>query len=416
MRAALFLSAFLPIGVMACTAFKVTREGRTLVGNNEDAWSINARVRFVNGVNGGFGAVYFSHYNGSPLRHMTDQGGMNEAGLMFDGFVVPVTELHRQHGPLADVHALVARAMRTCATAREVASLFRAYDFSPLNGGMLFFCDRAGNYLVVEADTLLTGNDATYAVSNFRASQCPDFNAVPIARYQRGRRMLASGPDTALARCTALLDSMSVCRRKLGEGTLYSYLADLDHGIVHLFFYHDFTTSRSFDLKQELAKGDHELEMAALFPANAEYERLLGFKTPFHERWMLWSVVAIGALSLIGLLWASALFVMQVVVSIRSRSLRMELPWLPVGVASALALFLCGALVLNEGVYYFGLNDVMDRIHPLLTWSPMALLLLVAYLFIRSYKRTRFRLPTRGLALVHSLLLVALAYWDLLWP
>ena len=66
----------------ACTAFKVTHDGRTLVGNNEDAWSINAQVRFEQGKDGGYGAIYFGHYNGLPYRPMVDQLGMNEAGLV----------------------------------------------------------------------------------------------------------------------------------------------------------------------------------------------------------------------------------------------------------------------------------------------------------------------------------------------
>jgi len=45
------------------------------VGNNEDAWSINARIRFENGRLGEYGAVYLCHYNGSPMREMIDLGG-----------------------------------------------------------------------------------------------------------------------------------------------------------------------------------------------------------------------------------------------------------------------------------------------------------------------------------------------------
>ena len=64
----------------ACTLFKVTQGGRTMVGNNEDAWSINARIRFENGRPGEFGAVYLDHYNGSPLRRMIDQGWIEGTG------------------------------------------------------------------------------------------------------------------------------------------------------------------------------------------------------------------------------------------------------------------------------------------------------------------------------------------------
>ncbi|MFZ1688537.1 MAG: hypothetical protein WAU70_14000 [Flavobacteriales bacterium] len=400
----------------ACTLFKITKHGRTLVGNHEDAWSINARVRFVNGKNGAYGALYFSHYNGSPLRTMSDQGGMNEAGLVFDGFVVPVTELRAQHGPIADIGDLVSRVMRTCADVHQAGVIFREHDLSPLNGGMLFFCDRNGEYLVVEADTVFTGADSTFTLGNFRPSQCTDLGAVPIARFQRGRAMLALGSDTSLSYCTTLLDSMSVCRRKIGEGTLYSYLADPSRGSVQLFFHHDFAHRVTFNLKEELAKGDHELEMATLFPKNEEYERLLSFKTPFHQRWLWWSITGIGVLSLLCGLWALAMVPMWIVACIRSRSLVTELPWLSVGLASAISVFLCGTLLFNEGVYYFGLGDTLDRIHPVLKWAPLALMLCVLAVGVHQLRHARYRTSLRIFFAFQALLVVGLGYWGLLIP
>lgn len=406
----------LPHDTDACTAYKVTVDGRTLVGNHEDAWSINARVRFVNGGDGELGAIYFSHYNGSPLRRMSDQGGMNEAGLVFDGFIVPVTDLRPQRGkPVADIHFLVAKAMRTCADVHQAAALFREHNLGMLNGGMFFFCDRNGEYLVVEADTLFTGNDATYAIGNFRASQCTDFNAVPIERYQRGRRMLAAGPDTSLTWCTAMLDSMHSCREKLGNGTLYSYIADPSRGVVHLFFYHDFTHLVTFNLKEELAKGDHEVEMATLFPQNPEFERLLGYKTPFHQRWLWWSVVGIGALSILTGIWAFAWMLIWVVACVRSRKLLPELSGVAVGVGSATSVFLCGALLMVESAYYFGLGDALDSIHPWLKWSPWFLLACTIAVGARAIKRTRHHLLLRLQVITHSVLMIGLTYWGMFW-
>lgn len=421
----LVLFLFLHLATTACTLFKITQDGRTLVGNHEDAWSINARIRFVNGKNGELGAVYFSHYSGSPLRSMGDQGGMNEAGLMFDGFSVPVTELRPQPGkPAADIHALVSQAMRTCETVEEVAEVFRPYSLAWLNGGMLFFGDRNGNYLVVEADTLVTGSDANYALGNFRASQCTDVGAVPIERFQRGRRMLVAGPDTSLAYCTTLLDSMSVCRSKLGEGTLYSYLADLNARELHVFFYHDFTHRITFNLKEELAKGDHELEIARLFPTNAEYERLLTYKTPMHQRWLFWALVLISAIALFSGITSLFRFLRWCVMRLRKRDPGHPL-WQPLmtGVASAIILFLVPALLLSEGVFYFGLGDATDRIHPALVYLPMLLCMLAALLVLYSVRArlSRKRSPfARFVQTAHTATVVVLVgwlfYWGLFWP
>ncbi len=75
--------------VNACTAFLASGEGGVLFGNNEDFWNPATRMWFVPGGEGRYGAVYFGFDNLSP------QGGMNEAGLAFDGFATrpkPVTE------------------------------------------------------------------------------------------------------------------------------------------------------------------------------------------------------------------------------------------------------------------------------------------------------------------------------------
>lgn len=418
--AALSMSVAPP--VPACTLFKITQAGRTLVGNHEDAWSINARMRFVNGKQEEFGAVYFSHFNGSPLRHMRDQGGINEAGLMFDGFSVPVTDLRPQPGkPVADVHALVSKAMRTCSTVAQVADLFLPFNLSWLNGGMLFFCDREGDYLVVEADTLVTGNDAEYALGNFRASQCTDPGAVPIERFQRGRRMLAAGPDTSLAYCTTLLDSMSVCRSKLGEGTLYSYLVDLNAGSVHLFFYHDFTRRITFSLKDELAKGDHEQEVASLFPTNPEFERLLAYKTPMHQRWLFWLLVAIGAIALVSGVASLYRSLRWCWMKLRGRDPGHPL-WSPLvaGTASAIVIFLVPALLMIEGAYYFGLGDALDPLHPLLRFLPIVLGALCIPILISAFRRkldtsliARWGRVQAGSLVVFVALLF---YWDMMRP
>jgi len=39
-----------------------------------------------------------------------------------------------------------------------------------------------------------------------------------------------------------------------------------------------------FDLQDELSKGDHAIGIASLFPFNAEYQKLLDFKTPLNSK------------------------------------------------------------------------------------------------------------------------------------
>ena len=133
---------------------------------------------------------------------------------------------------------------------------------------MLLFIDRQGDYLVVEVDTTILGHDPKYVLANFCPSQTPDLSKVNIGRYRRGVAFLQHKNDSSLRFCVAMMDTMHECRARLGDGTTYTTIYDLNAGLIYLYFYHDYTHGVAFDLRQELAKGDHNLLMLSLFPRN----------------------------------------------------------------------------------------------------------------------------------------------------
>jgi len=50
----------------ACSMCKVTINGRTYLGNNEDSWRMGSTVWFENGGEGKLGAVYFGYSDHFP--------------------------------------------------------------------------------------------------------------------------------------------------------------------------------------------------------------------------------------------------------------------------------------------------------------------------------------------------------------
>ena len=70
------------LNAFACSMCKVTINGKTYLGNNEDSWRTGSRISFVNAPVGKLGALYMSYGD------MFAQGGMNEAGLAFDGLTI----------------------------------------------------------------------------------------------------------------------------------------------------------------------------------------------------------------------------------------------------------------------------------------------------------------------------------------
>ncbi len=384
--------------------------GGTAVGYNDDAWSINAQVRFEQGRDGGYGAIYFGHFNGHPLREMTDQMGMNEAGLVFDGLSVQRGPFKQRPGVRwVSASDAVLHAMRTCATVHEVAAYARTVQVG-LVGSMLFFCDRSGGYLVIEPDTMLIGHDPWYAVGNWRMSSYSDPNSIPIPRLQAGRALLAEGSDASVESATRVLESMKACRRKLGEGTLFSALFDPALGQAHLYFYHDFSERVTFDLKQELAKGDHSIDVAALFGTRPEYDALKSYITPFHQRWLFWAIACWLGIALIVGICAAIWFLRNAVRLIRGRRGSLGAPVL-LGLVCAALVPLLGVLLLNEAPNYFGLGDV----HPALAWLPVFILVLLAGVLFLSRKGRAPRWSVVVAIVMVVPLFVLLGYWQLLW-
>ncbi|MBW8684613.1 C45 family peptidase [Chitinophaga rhizophila] len=280
--------------------FKMTLYGKTMTGNNEDAWRVNSRLWFEPAGNGTYGAAYVGHDNGFP------QGGFNEAGLTYDGFTVPARALQAVTGKeqIKEPGAFLKSLMQHCRTIADVQSLADRYDRSIFRNGVFMFVDSSGRYLIMEADTLISGDDPTYVMSNFYPSTVTDMNAVPIGRYQRGRQFLHNRQDTTLTFCKDVMHAMHECRTRIGDGTTYTTVFDCQRKIIYLYFYHDYTVVRPYYLEKELQKGNHMITMPEVFPENQEYQRFLEFKTPFNSAVLMgstWGII--GVLVLFTVYW-----------------------------------------------------------------------------------------------------------------
>jgi len=412
MRILLPVFLLLHIQASACTAFTTTHNGHTYVGCNEDSWSINANVRFEQGRDGGYGTIYFANYNGHPTRAMADQLGMNEAGLVFDILIVDHGPVKRRAGlPAVETADAIRHIMRTCATVQEVETHLRTVNTGPAVG-QLFFCDAQGGYLVLEPDTLFTGNDPWFALGNWRTSKCSDPSTIPIARLQAGRQLLMNGGGTSLEGAERVLSTMTACRKKLGEGTLYSVLFDPAERKAHLFFYHDMRERVTFDLKDELAKGDRRVDIVSLFGPRPEYDRLKSYLTPFHQRWLFWTMFGVAVLAgIMGAIDLVQLFARSVA---KLRGIENESLITPMlsGLALSALIGLIGLLLMVEGVFYFGLGFA----HPMLVYAPILIMVLGgAFMWLSKRNGSSFwmRATMAGLLLP---MLLACTYWGMLLP
>ncbi|NII29697.1 hypothetical protein HB364_31760 [Pseudoflavitalea sp. X16] len=402
-----------------CSMFKITINGKTMVGNNEDAWRTNSKIWFETGKNGYHGAMYIGHEDGFP------QGGLNEAGLAFDGFTVypralkPVAGRMKIENPGNFLKTILQR----CATVQEVRDLVNQYDRSVFNYSMLLFVDKQGDYLVVEVDTTILGHEQKYVLSNFCPSLTPDLDDVQIGRYRKGRAFLQNKVDTSLHFCVSVMDTMHECRSKIGDGTTYTSIYDLSQGLIHLYFYHNFQHRVSFNLQQELAKGDHGMLMASLFPPNAEYIRFTQYKTPFNSSGVKLSLNLITYIFLLTLPFFLVYYAWEYKLK-RHKGLwprHFLTGGMLVIINLALAYYL-QHLLTNKVIFYFD-TPYKEEGNPLLNlaaYFPNALLLLFIPIVVFAVRNIRQRPWNRFYLFLYlinvisySILLVLFGYWEL---
>lgn len=266
---------------IACSGYKITIGNRTFFGSNHDAWFTTPHIWFETATIDKYGAVFtgarFDGQNG-----YAPQSGMNEMGLVFERLTSyhPKQESFANRKTISNPTNYLKDILHTCKTVEEVQEYIGKYDYSYFIEDVFIYVDKSGKYLVVEPYKLAIGNEPTYVISNFCPSITPEQNANKLDRYRNGVTFLKNGIDTTLEFFTALSDTMHVCRKKIGDGTLLSSIWDLNNGTVNLYFYHDYETTVQFNLSEEFKKGDHIIAIETLFPNNPEFEKLGNYKTP----------------------------------------------------------------------------------------------------------------------------------------
>lgn len=374
----------------SCSMYKITIGGRTMVGNNEDSWRLTSRIWFEAATADRYGVAYVGYSD----KHNPD-GGVNEYGLAFDAFTMP----HRSGLPPRDPakkdfnYGELRTLLQECKTVEEVYARLSQENLQVLNGsalfngGMLLFVDRSGKYLVVEADALTLGDDPKFLLANFSYAHTKDLSSVTMARYCRGAAYLKDRIDTSLAFCTALSDTMSVHRKRVGDGTLYTTIYDLQDGLIYAYFFHDYSRVKVFNLADELKQGDHEYAFASLFPGNAGYAQFKAFRTPQNSRWLFALVAGCGLLFLFsgcyfGLSWW------------RSGAQSTQRNWkLLLGLVALGLSWYAYVLISNPSVYYFPApyRDDHFALSNLTSYFPFLLLALIVPLL-----RTNWRLWQQG--------------------
>ena len=264
-----------------CIVFLASHGDRVLVGNNEDyvypknrVWYVPSACGNVEGSvfeSGRFPRVYYG-YDGFP-----PQSGMNEAGLCFAITSASPREIAGAAGKAEYEGYLVDKVMAECATVEEALGLISPYVIEELERACLFFGDKTGDSTIVEGNAILRKEGRHQVLSNFRQSQAAP-GAHLCDRYDIAVEMLNESSDISVERFRRIL---AATHQEDNSKTLYSNIFDLTRGVVHQYYFHNFTHEIVSDPREQWAKGPCTADLATLFPrtyAAIVYQRTFEFE------------------------------------------------------------------------------------------------------------------------------------------
>jgi len=403
--------------VIACSMYKVTHKGKTVVGCNEDAWRTTSSIWFKNATKKGEFGIAFTGSRIVSDGRTAPQSGMNMAGLSFSRLAAYYP---KQENPFKDRKKVknevdyLSGILHQCSSIEEVKNFINSYDHSYFFEDVFIYIDSSGKYLVVEPYHLIEGDDPNYVLSNFCPSITTSESARNIERYRNGTDFLKyHNPNSSPNFFRELSDTMHVCRERNGDGTLLTSIWDTKEKTVTLYFYHDFEKSVLFDLKDELAKGDHSLNAPDLFPQNPEFEQLKAYITPFNLPNLRIAMVLLGGfLTLISLI--------LVVLWVRSRDGTAKKTSIFIALINLLLTAYLAVLVTNKYIFYFDAPFVhsSSKLITLSSYLPFLLLLIIlpfSFFNIKYLKVKNIDTISKTLLIssnaIYLALIVAFGYW-----
>lgn len=412
-----FLMLFPNVSGLPCSMCKITRNGKTMIGCNEDAWRTTPHIWFETAKKPGqYGAAFTgSRFDGG--NGYAPQSGMNEEGLAYSRLSASVPEIKpvsKDKKSITNPTLYLKDILHSCRTVEEVKAYIEQYDHSFFLTDVMIYIEKSGKYLVVEPYAMTIGNDANYVLSNFCPSITSQADALRLDRYRKGVEFLKGKSESSLQFCTALSDTMHVCRERIGDGTLLTSIWDSNNGKVNLYFYHQYKNTVQYDLKTELAKGDHIIALEPLFPTNAEFEKLRTFKTPQNTGFLTVFLLFCGVL-----FFFSAWFFLVAYWRKRSKTKYSYamIAMFPLGLGLFYYMYI---LCRNHSVFYFPApyKDPQNDFVSLTAYLPFVLLLLIVPMFqttVKIFKENVWSPISKWLFALNNsifiILLVLFGYW-----
>jgi len=247
----------------ACTVFTASDGKTVLVGNNEDSSpSLKTFLWYYPKQRNRYGFVSWGSKSKYP------EGGMNEKGLFWDAAaLMQAIPTVRDPGKPDFNGYFVNKALSECATVAEVIQLVRRYNLVWQDRAQVLVADASGDYALIHSNYIIRKSDLKkpyVAVANFCLDHYVSGQSA-CYRYNTADSMLQKQPVSFSLFRTILAKA---AQKDPDNATIYSQIADLKSGIIHLYQRHNFNQEVTISLSEELKKGAHKVEMKSLFPVS----------------------------------------------------------------------------------------------------------------------------------------------------
>lgn len=247
---------------IACLILFITDGKEVLVANHEDWYASDAEVTFVPASKGKFGMIYFDF-----ASEGTAQGGMNTAGLFFDGTATPRAP-YPENQRKKDCNCYIwTKILQECATVEQAIQYAKTYRIPEIERVHVLFADSAGHSAIIGVyDGKLqvkrnSHNDkfSHQLLTNFNITNPSYGGEKPCKRFQMADAMLKTDSSATIQNLTNILS-----KTHQDSLTVYSNIYNLTKKEVYVFSKRNFSRPLRIDINNELSKGKHSILVTQL--------------------------------------------------------------------------------------------------------------------------------------------------------
>lgn len=257
---------FIFVRAFSCTIFSsIDKNGHVWTGNNEDyLFTFNTFVKVFARTDTTFGFICFAN---SSLPEEYIQGGINEAGLFYDGNSVPPS-IYKDYEKKKDFpggeRKMIEYMLKKCATVEQVFQLFSTYRLNGNETGQIHLADKNGTFGIITADSMWITKNNFQISTNFNLCHSNHDN-ITCWRYPIVEQALKN-KEVNLNTFKEICNQTS---QQKGASTIYSNIQDLTTGEIWLFYGMDYAKSVHLEIKNLINKKDSSFYMRDLFKENS---------------------------------------------------------------------------------------------------------------------------------------------------